>query len=350
MELDLFTINPDAIPNAYPNGSLRALALVKANVLSGKSSGQVGRGITVATDGVAQIGAAYTGIGTLYYAAFDASGFDVTGSAYAGLRLAPNMGIDFSTVVGTASSILLRQMLWNSTSGNLEYQKSGSAVFSITDVGGVISPSVVASSGNLTLGVQNASLVQLVNPSSATPNYMTISYNAAINSVKISSTTSNLELSSVSSIFIGVPLTGIGWTNSMAAPPAIGGTTAAAGMFTTLGTTSTLTLGGSIIETATQAFGTGGTKQIASGTSKVVVFTSSAITLVMPPAPSIAASSFLTLEVFFAGSANASVTWSLGTGTQSFGGAPLPTSVANGAIIKFIWDQGALSWIHVLSA
>jgi hypothetical protein len=134
-EYDLFTFKADPIPDADPTFSLRGLALFKANVLSGKTGGQVGRGITVATDETAQIGAAYYASGTCYYSVFDASGVNPAGVSFAAVRLGPNMPIDFSAVQGTASSINTRNLLYNSASGKLEYHKSSTSVFAISDYG-----------------------------------------------------------------------------------------------------------------------------------------------------------------------------------------------------------------------
>lgn len=102
------------------------------------SATQVSRAIDVG--GAAQVGAVYTASCAVYSAIADFS-FATLVSQYsskpAAIRLASNMPIDFSAN-GTLAGQNVRTLLYNSTSGNLEYQKSGSVVAAITDLGGLI--------------------------------------------------------------------------------------------------------------------------------------------------------------------------------------------------------------------
>ncbi len=101
-----------------------------------------------------------------------------------------------------------------------------------------------------------------------------------------------------------------------------------------------------LIDGDTQYINSAGASAIAARVSKIIV-TASGVALTMPAAPGNAPGSGEMLDVIFTGAAPA-VTWSLGSGTQAFGGAPLPARPRLGADVRFIWLQDQHIWEHII--
>lgn len=118
------------------------------------TASMVSRLINFNTSENAEIGAGFLTAGKYYDAVLDASSAVLTpynGSKPAIIRLPPNGPIDWSAGISGLSlaNQNIRTTLYNSTSGNWEYQVSQAAKFSISDVGNI----TAAGSSTLTGGV-----------------------------------------------------------------------------------------------------------------------------------------------------------------------------------------------------
>ncbi len=150
---------------------------------------QVSRGFSVATDANTELGAGFYAAGNYIGAVADFSHATLVNANVAGLRLSPNMPIDFSGG-GTLATLNLRTLSYNPTASALQYV-APSGTLSINDAGVLSAPGI---SGTPVSG--------------STGSFTTLAASGAVS--------------------------GVGFSNYMGSPPAIGGTAANSGAFTVL--------------------------------------------------------------------------------------------------------------------
>jgi hypothetical protein len=144
---------------------------------------QVSRGIDLSSHADAQMGAGIFALGPFYDAPVDLSWATLTGATAAGVRLAPNMPVDFSGG-GTAITQNLRTMRYDTTATSLTYRVSGSDVLKVGDTGnmilaGSISPvSVKWASGNLSFfqPTSGAEIVRFTDSATALASFFNLNY------------------------------------------------------------------------------------------------------------------------------------------------------------------------------
>jgi hypothetical protein len=95
--------------------------------------------------------------------------------------------------------------------------------------------------------------------------------------------------------------------------------------------------------------GTNATLQVLTNVSNLIVETVNPTEIILPPAPTMANTGIQDLVITFA-AANSAISWALGTGTQSFAGPTLPTTVVAGQQIVLRWIQFTNSWLNVSSS
>lgn len=155
-EFDIYGVAADPIGTAGPLSGRRAIMVLNSGENGSPSVvPEVSRAIGIGNNGTANIGVGVYATARLYYAAFDCSQAtflttDSSGNAVkvAAYRMGPNMPIDFSAVVGS-STLNHNTLLYNSTSGNLEYQIAGTAVASFSATG-IKSTPIAGSTGSFT--------------------------------------------------------------------------------------------------------------------------------------------------------------------------------------------------------
>lgn len=175
-EFDYFGVGADPIGGGGPIQSGRAVVLAGCGpeAENGPMT-ECGRGYSIGTRATGAIGVGYYASGNFYSSVFDASDAiflttDLSGNAVhgAGLRLGPSQPIDFCGIYAT-KQFNYRTLQWNESSGNLEYQVGGTAVFGITDAGQLSLSNGYNITGNATInalsGSATGSLLTLSAPS-----------------------------------------------------------------------------------------------------------------------------------------------------------------------------------------
>ncbi|MDE3022999.1 MAG: hypothetical protein KGI54_14265 [Pseudomonadota bacterium] len=145
-EFDLFTQNADAIGTSGPISGLRAIGSWNLATVTGKTTAQASRGLSVVTIGSASIGSVFFTGANIYNAAFDCAQATFASSSVASLRMAPNQFIDLTGDYATGA-LNTHALGYSTSSTSLEYQVSGAAVFSISDTGATSSTFFAGSVG-----------------------------------------------------------------------------------------------------------------------------------------------------------------------------------------------------------
>lgn len=112
-------------------------------------------------------------------------------------------------------------------------------------------------------------------------------------------------------------------------------------------TAGNTTINKNIINDDIQIASVVGALQIAAGVSKVFVESNATTSIIMPPNPGLTNTQSFDLEVIFTAAVTA--TFTLGSGTQGFAGAALPTSFVAGNCVTFRWLQSANTWLHIIN-
>ncbi|MDE2343602.1 MAG: hypothetical protein KGL63_09480, partial [Betaproteobacteria bacterium] len=102
--------------------------------VTGKTTAQASRGLSVGTSGSASIGSVFFTGGNIYNAAFDCAQATFASSSVAALRMAPNQFIDLTGDYATGA-LNAHALGYSTSSTSLEYRISGTAVFLVKDSG-----------------------------------------------------------------------------------------------------------------------------------------------------------------------------------------------------------------------
>lgn len=249
------------------------------------------------------------------------------GSLPAAIRLKANMPIDFSAD-GALAGQNVRTILYNSTSGDLEYQKSGSAIFSISDFGAVTSKPGASSIGFLVSGTSGSGGFD-----TSTATLSAFAFRMAQNQVFV------LEASNTYGFSFSDSSGSLSFTNTGTQKFAIN-----------LGNGQIVPTG-LYIDASTQTVAPVAAATVNLSNNAATVFINPAGTLATLTVASATAptgtSGAATMQKIIFNQAVTVVTWT-NQGAAGYGGAALPTSVAKGAIVYLEYVQSINTWVHVL--